>query len=257
MEPDENTLQDESGFNDGFAGPPTESPLATAPAPEPDDTTAAPPPAPKLKTVTEEEWTSVMQRAALIDEMKATQSTTLDKVFGKLGGVERSLQELRTGVKVDISDDEIDAVEEDWPAVATLLRKVRQAGVAGEGAAIDEDALNQLVEQRIAPVLESLPQKVTEAVELRLLAKAHPDWKQQTEDPAFAEYVSRLPEADQNTLRATWDADVISGHLTTFKKARKAATSRQSELAEAITPRGAGGATPGPTVEDAFNAGVK
>ena len=257
MGPDENTEQDESGFNDGFAGTPTESPLATAPAPQPDDTTAAPPPAPKLKTVTEEEWASVMQRAALIDEMRATQSTTLDKVFGKIGGVERSLQELRTGVKVDISDDEIEAVEEDWPAVASLLRKVKQAGVAGDGAAIDDSVLDQAVQARIAPVLESLPQKVNEAVEIRLLTRAHPDWKQQTEDPAFAEYVSKLPEAEQNTLRTTWDADVISGHLTTFKKARKATASRQSELAEAITPRGAGGAPAGSTIEDEFNAGFK
>lgn len=257
LDTQDHDTQDQSGFDDGFSDTPTTTPLATPPADETDAASApaAPAPAPKLKTITEDEWNDLQARAALIDEIKATQASGLDKAFGKIGGIERTLSELRSGTKVDISDDEINAVEEDWPAVANLLRKVRAAGT--DAPALDEDALGQLVEKRLAPVMQSLPQQVEQAVEVRLLSKVHPDWKDQTAKPEWGQYVGALPAAEARKLYDAWDSDYIAGHLTTFKKALKASTSRRQELAEAATPRGVGGATPGSSIEDEFNAGFK
>lgn len=264
MEPDDleaqDHTQDQSGFDDGFSDTPTTTPLATPPADETTETAApaapTPAPAPKLKTITEDEWNDLTARAALIDEIRATQASGLDKAFGKIGGIERTLSELRSGTKVDISDDEIEAVEEDWPAVANLLRKVRAAG-STDAPALDEDALGQLVEKRLAPVMQSLPQQVEQVVEMRLLSRVHPDWKDQTNSAEWQQYVGALPAAEARKLYDAWDADYIAGHLTTFKKARKATASRRQELAEAATPRGVGGAAPGSSIEDEFNAGFK
>ncbi len=241
--------QADADFAAGFDDEPTATPTET-PAAQQDDTnqgekTEPAEPAPEYVQLTKAER----------DELIATRQQwekQFGTAFGKIGGIERTIKSLTEGAQVEISQEDIDALKDDFPPLAAALEKVRSLR-ALPGAGADPEQIEALVEQRLAPRLQRM--------ELRLLAKDHPDWNQIDADPAFAQWVAAQPDEFKQTLAQasqSYDSEVVSDAMTKFKQSRKAApapapttdpaSARRSRMSAAVTPRGVGGpAAPNPT----------
>lgn len=185
--------------------------------------------------LTKAEWEEVKARAARIDEIRATQ----DKSFGTIGNTIRGLQDqlkaAQTGANVEILQEDIDALKEDFPPLAAALEKVRNMRAIPVNGGFDPAKVEELV----APRLKAAEQKF----ELRLLARDHPDWQQIDASPEFQGYVKSLPEAERKQLADAsdnFDSDVVSRFITRFKATKPAGTTRKSRFDAAVTPRGSG-----------------
>lgn len=221
--------------------------------------------APEFVQLTKQEVEELKARAALIDEIKATQ----DKSFGTLGGTIRSIRQdldaMRQGKKVEIDQADIDALKEDFPGLSKALEKVRDLQVIAP--AVDQDAIGKLVDERAGAKVTALLQDL----ESRALRRVHPDWKEYGESKEFAAWVGAQPAEYQQKLAAAsdaWDSDFIGSAMTASKEAAKAranadtqaaqqdASARRSRMSAAVSPRGSG-ATPGPNDDDQFHEGFK
>ncbi len=259
MSGDASTLtQDEeaafaAGFDDDTTATPTETPAEQQDADnQQQEQAAAPaePAAPEYVQLTKAERDELF---ALREQAHKQFGTA----FGKIGGIERRLQELNSGAQVEISQEDIDALKDDFPPLAAALEKVRNLR-ALPGGGVDQEQISNLVAERVSAVEQKF--------ELRLLAKDHPDWKQIDADPAFAQWVAAQPDEFKQTLAQasqSYDSSVVSDAMTKFKQSRKAApatpaadraTAWKSRAAAAVTPRGSGGGAAGDST-DPFLAG--
>lgn len=247
---------DDAGFDDGFDNP--RVPTAT---PESEAATQAEVVAPAVEYA---QWT----RAEYEDfkAFRASQERSFGTAFGKIGGIERTLQQFQKSA-APIKQASIDAMRADgFEDHAAALEWIRDLTVVQAGASTDPAQIEELLQQRIAPAVAAIEQKV----ELRLLAKEHPDYKAIDADPAFTQWIAAQPEAFRQSLAEAsqaYDSEVVGAAMTKFKAARKAAAStkrhsddthsdRQSLINAAVTPRGTG-ATPAANTEDDFDAGFK
>lgn len=243
LTPDEQDTTDDAAFAAGFDADPTATPTET-PAEQQDNTDAqqeaAPAePAPEYVQLTKAERDELM---ALRDQAQRQFGTA----FGKIGGIERTLQQLNSGAQVEISQEDIDALKDDFPPLAAALEKVRNLR-ALPGGGVDQEQIANLVAEKVSAVEQKF--------ELRLLAKDHPDWQQVDKDPAFKAWVIAQPDEFRQALAQasqSYDSSVVSNAMTMFKQSRKAqpatrradpASAWRSRAEAAVTPRGTGGGT--------------
>ncbi len=248
---------DQTGFDEGFANTPYEPTDAPAQDVEQQETVEP-----------EVEYAQITR--AQFDELMALKASQ-DKSFGTFGRTIKSIQDqvtgLASGPQVDISQDDIDSLREDFPPLAAALEKVRSLR-ALPSAGVDASKLDELVQQRLAPALDDIESRVNHAVEAKLLAKAHADWKEIDQSPAFATWISAQPGGFAEKLSAAslaYDSDFVSDAITKFKQSRKTTTtqqtqmdpaaSRRNRMSAAITPRGSGTSTAGSSAMDEFNSG--
>lgn len=253
MDPELETLEgspdEQAGFDDDDDHP-TERPDADdTPSDEPRG--GQPEPEVEYAQLTKAEYEELRARAALIDEIRATQ----DKSFGTFGrtikGLQDQLAQFQAGAQIDISQEDIDALKEDWPPMAAALQKVRDLRALPAGG-LDPTKIDELVQQRLAPALETINTRVDQAVEMRLLSKAHPDWSTYTKSQDFAAYTATLPATEQAQLADSWDSDFIGRHIAAAKARAKrvqpttttTSTARTSRISAAVTPRGTGATRP-------------
>lgn len=265
--PDDDPFEPDTDFDAGFgdATRPTATPgegaQAAATVEEPEAGTEgqaqAEPEERQLRQLTQKEYDALMARVAEIDAGRTTSQQSLDKAFGKLGGIERQLQQLaRSGVS-EVSKDDFTELHAEFPELAELTLKGFNralAKAAGGGAPAIDDARIQAV---VAPVL----QRFEQVNEMRNLTRAHPDWEAVTASPDWATWAAAQPDAVREQLTG-WDSDFIASQIAAFKATRKpaakpAADARRARLQQAITPRGTGGHAPAPSDDDDFDAGFK
>ena len=245
----DNTTDDtafSAGFDDDTTATPTETPAAQQDAKTQGEnsTPAQAEPAPEYVQLTKAER----------DELIATRQQwekQFGTAFGKIGGIERTLQQLNSGAQVEISQEDIDALKDDFPPLAAALEKVRNLR-ALPGGGVDQEQIASLVAEKVSAVEQRF--------ELRLLSKDHPDWKQIDADPAFAQWVAAQPDEFKQTLAhasQSYDSAVVSNAMTMFKQSRRTApapaadpaSARRSRMSAAVTPRGTSGASAGDSTD--------
>lgn len=277
-EADTATDLDDAGFDDGFADDaPTETPAQGQQATTTDDNegtggegtgtegqqpTAA---APEYVQLTKDEAEQLRAAAARLTELQATSEKSFGTAFGKLGDMERRIKAMSEGAPIaEIDQDEIDALRADgFEPMARVLEKLRDLRAINVGGGVDQSKVDELVQQKLAPALQR--------VELRLLAREHPDWKAIDGDPAFAEWTRSKGDEFVRTLAQAseqYDSETVSQAMTEFKAHRKAQADakkrqeegdaqRRSRINAAVTPRGTGAAPAGASPEDEFDAGFQ
>lgn len=111
-------------FSAGFDDAPTERPAVEERAEEVAEADLAP----KMAQITEEQYKQLLDRAASIDQIKAQQDKGLSTAFGKIGGIERVLSQIQSGVALDVSEDDFEEMRKDYPELAAMqvqgLKKV-------------------------------------------------------------------------------------------------------------------------------------
>jgi hypothetical protein len=244
------TPDEEAAFAAGFDDDTTDTPTETPADQQDADTQQQERPAPAEPAPPEYAQFTKAERDELMALREQAQKQ-FGTAFGKIGGIERTIKSLTDGAQVDISQEDIDALRDDFPPLAAALEKVRNLR-ALPGAGVDQEQIANLVAERVSAVEQKF--------ELRLLAKDHPDWKQIDADPAFAQWVAAQPDEFKQTLAQAsqgYDSSVVSDAMTKFKQSRKAApapaadpaSARRSRMSAAVTPRGASGAAAGDSTD--------
>jgi len=280
---DQQVEQANDDFNAGFSGTPTAPTETPEIQQEVDQQQAQPEPEqtqeqvqeqvqePKYRQITEEEFNKLSSSAAAVEEMRATFGKQVDTAFGKIGGIERFMQQLQQGTQagVEISAEDVADLASEYGdelsgAMLKTLQKVASK-FKGTGQSIDKSEFEQLAEAKARAIVES---QVDVNEELAELSRRHPTWADDRNTPEFAEWAETLTPYERKKFTNSKDADYVSGKLSAFYKYRDektvastqadtAAQSRRDRFEQAITPPGDGAAMPETDLDDAFNAGFQ
>lgn len=277
-------------FESGYLGEPTESALPVTPEEiekktaedaaakkAADDKAAAEKAAiPEYRQITVAEYNELKAMSTQIDTIRADHRKELDKAFGKVGGIERTLTALQaatpTGYTVDVTDDVVAELAEVFPELGKMtleaLKKFASklkgtAPPAAVAAEVDPKQVRTTVETQIV------------AIQTEVLEDEHPDWRTIVGDKDsnndYRKWLAKQPAEYQQKLVSTNSAAVIGKSIVKFKaeaaEVAKAAavkvaadkavpSTRKQRLEAAATPRGAGGHTTDDT-EDPFEEGFK
>lgn len=268
-------------FKDGFGDPEQSTPPApaegenkpAAAAAEP----AVTPPAPKYVQVTEDELKELKSGAATIAEIKAT----LDgKVFGRIGGLERTLKELQastpSGEAITLTVEDFEEMKEDFPQLAEmtvkgmnrLLGKLRgTAKPAAETGAPAGEPVD--IEKRLKDQLVVAEHNTAQ----NILSLRHENWREvvglsddgkEVQTP-YRDWLAKQPVEYQTSVGNSWDPLVIAKSIDKFKAATATPAApptddaRNRRLRGAVPPKGSGGLPAGgggaQTEEQGFNEG--
>lgn len=228
MDPTQDTDDD---LMAGFSDEPTETPVQSeqAQGEKPAEPAPAEPAPIKYAQIPEDEYLALKATAAKIPEIEARFQQQQDKAFGKIGGLERLIQESRASGG-GLAKEDVDQFRGDFPELAAVLDKM-----VGAKQTFNADEV-------VKPALTELDRKW----EMRALKRVHPDWQEVSQSDDFKAWVPTLPEAEQQQLATSWDSDFLADTLTKFKASKKPAatpapapaSSRKDVLQSAITPRG-------------------
>ena len=283
-------VEDDLEFEKGYGEPTVTPPAKTTPETPPEETLeedppeeappeVAPPadPAPEVKyhQLTEDQWAEMQALSTQVTSIRADHAKRLDTAFGKVGGLERTLQQLQqatpAGFTVDITDDIVAEISEEFPELGKrTLAAFKQfaSKLKGTGPATVAPVDTAEVETRLQAEVKSL----FVASQIEALDDAHPTWREVTGAPdsktPYREWLTKQPAEYQQKLASTNSATVISNSIDRFTKdaaAAKAAeeakpkeppvSTRKQQLAAAAVTKGAGGRAPAATDDDDFEAG--
>lgn len=196
-------------------------------------------------------------KAELADLM--AKAGSVDKAFGKIGGIERDLAQLRQpGQAIEVTADSFPSLKEQFPELAELQAKdMRElfSKIKGGGSGIDSEAVEKLVSEKVSGIRQ-------QAIDANLDAIVGGDWAVEFNSPACQAWKDSQPEdvkalTNSDSLR---DAAKFLRMYQTFKNKPKVEapkpSARSQQLAASVSPKGSGGiqsAEPN-TEEDAFNA---
>lgn len=205
---------------------------------------------------TEDELRVLLSKVEEVDKLKERES----KVFGALGGLKRSIEEIRNQPKqaqpaaaLDLKG-KLNRLSAEFPEMAALLTDdLAEALQQPSGVGVDPEAFGRAVDAKF--------DNVSKGYELKLLTVMHRDWKQVVQEPAFEQWKATLPPDQLQVVNDSWDAISVGETLTAFKEWKNKTTqtkqNRQSRLESAIAPKGNPQMAPSLSDEDAFVKGFK
>ena len=283
---DDVVVEDDLEFEAGFTGKPTATPPADPKTETPPEETlegdleepaveapAEATPEIKYHQLTEEQWAGMQALSTQIDTIRADHAKRLDTAFGKVGGLERTLQQLQqatpAGYTVDVTDDVVAEIAEEFPELGKrTLAAFKQfaSKLKGTGPVVQLQASPVDVEARIGTEVQSR----LVALQIEALEDAYPTWREITgaldSKTPYREWLAKQPAEYQHKLASTNSATVIARSLEKFEKEsvvkapdpkpkETPASTRKQQLEAAAITKGAGGRAPGRTDDDEFEAG--
>lgn len=238
---------------------------------------------PKYRQVTEDEWTKITAKAGEIDQIRADHRKELDKAFGKVGGLERTLATIQaatpTGYAVEVTDDIVADLTKEFPELGGLALKAFKtfagklkgtAPAAPAAAVIDPKEIDAIATAKVV------------ALQTEALDDARPEWREivgaQADKNPYRTWLATQPPEYQAKLASTNSAIVIERSIKKFEEAKAtadkaaaaatekaakeaadkaAADKRRGVLAAAVPPRGSGGHAAAAPKDDDFEEGFK
>lgn len=232
------------------------------------------------EVMSDDELKDVFEKAKRFDELNDRLNKTHKDAFGRIGGLEQVVKELKSRPEpqaVQVTKDQfknlagylgeddemLDALTKDLSALQLGIPLTPNLNVEFK---FEEEraklaAEQQAFEQRMADMQRS--------IEVRLLSVQHPDWEEFNNVPEkakeFVDWQLTLKPEDRQALEQAslnWDARTLANALTKFKgwKAKKAEFEQQKQqrLEGSIPPtRGNGHFRPPPNLDNDYEAGFK
>lgn len=250
--------QEAAEFNGGFEG--GDSIVDPAPADEP-----------KMMQVPEEEYRKLLDGVAKIEGIESALEKQFGTAFGKIGGIERVLDQLKSsapaGGKIELSEEVVADLAAEFPEMAKLQFKTLQklvdtintASPAQVSAAqpspvvVDEAAIEKRVRRAIAEeTLDEFDAKWRETIGL-------PNKDNVIPDTPFRQWLKKQPKEYADRVISTYSAPVLTDALSKFKAAQAKAQGRREVLDAAVEVTGSGGQAPaaGLSDNDEFDEGFK
>lgn len=236
--------------------------------------------APKIVSITEEQFKQMQEQLAKISQIEEVTTKRFDTAFGKLGGLERVLNQLQSstpeGESVSVSKEDFAELASEYPEIAELqaagLNKVlSKLKGTGKAPAFDHNQLNQLIEEKVGAVKKEFTQQL-QLAEYKSLDLVREDWRDVIglpgddnviPDTEFRRWLAAQSPAYQEEVNSTDDSRVIVKAIAAFEKSKQTvSTSQKSDRARQLqaaanTPRSAGGNPTGPSEDDDFDAGFR
>lgn len=208
--------------------------------------------------LTESQIKSLLQRAARVDSIEEQ----LGKAHGKIGELNRTLQEIRsTGQRPTQNHAPADSVDDQ--ALSEFESTFPEFAPAVEARArrIAQEVLQQAQQTQSAGD-SSDPEAIGKAVSLALMDDKHPDWRKTVASDDFALWIASQPDGVRQTYASTWDHRELGGILGKFSASQRAvvdrATKSKQRLEAALTPDGSPSRVAHATSDqDAFIAGFE
>lgn len=177
-----------------------------------------------------------------IQKFRGETTKNIEKIYGKFGEIQRTLQQLQAKPVAAPEVDNTAAVarmKEEFPELAELLIPV----IAGRF--VPSTNVDEVVNQRVS---EAMSAKEI-AIEQRFLRRDHKDAAEVIKSERFTDWLRQQPAEFQTELSTTRESETLSDGLTKFKawrdaqdNAAKAANEshrrKQARLEGAITPTG-------------------
>lgn len=259
LTPEEETAELAAGFIGGEVVPPAE-------------------PEPETVTLTKDEYQRIVDGIGRIDTLEQTFGGKIDTAFGKIGGVERVIDQLRSsapaGKKIELTEEIVADLAAEFPEMAGLQFKTLQklvdvinasapapAPAAADAAgapqpsapapAVDEAAMRHRIRREMTEeTLDEYEPKWRDVIGL-------PDAKGVIPDTEFRKWLATQPAEYSDRVKSTYSADVLKGAMEKFKEAKSKARGRREVLDAGAMPRGSGSqaATATPTEDDEFRNG--
>jgi hypothetical protein len=190
----------------------------------------------------------LLAKAAEVDNLRAELAHTRDRLFGHLGEVKKTMQELRQqqpqgGVKLSAAS--LKRLSGEYPELAELLAQdLSELPVSGGATprAFDPSQLDPIFDQRLKQHQEVMQRQQ----EARWLDMLHPNWREVAASPDFKLWKQSLEPDVQKELDNSWDAAFLAQGFGAFEnwrnqqaeRTRTASESRKQRLTQAITPTG-------------------
>jgi hypothetical protein len=183
------------------------------------------------------------------------------RLFGKLGEYNRSLQEVR-----QIASQAQQYVPQNVQVTADNFGRMREEFGDDFAAALAQD-LSQIQMQSVqhgfnqAQIDEYISERLNgerQTFETKLVSMTHPDWQQVVGTKEFMEWKGKQPDEIRQMLDTSWDSEFLTTAIGAFKhqqaKQQSVSQKRTSRLANAVTPT-SGGSISSDDFEDDFEAG--
>lgn len=260
----------DADFAAGYNGTPTETPepQSTEETQQPEKPAEQPAdPEPEFVQISKKDWEDIQVK------VNALNPGVIDKAFGKIGGLERALQDIQsktpTGESIELTDADFAELAEEFPELAQTTKAVFGKVLEkfkGTGPSTNPEQIQSLVDQGL-----SARETTRRAEETKLVEAEYSNWREIVASPEFDTYFKTLTPREQRRIANTWDADRVLNALDGFQKFKteqenarltkeqeakaKQTDTRQQRFQDAVQPRGAGGHPPPPTGDDDFAAG--
>ena len=252
--------QEAAAFDGGFGDA---APAATPAADEP-----------KMTQISEDEYRKLLDGVSKIGEIESALEQRFGTAFGKIGGIERVLDQLKSsapaGGKIELSKEVVADLAAEFPEMAELHFKTLQklvdvlnttrtpapeAGAAQPSVpvVVDETAIAQRIRREIAEeTLDAFDEKWRETIGL-------PDAAGKIPDTPFRQWLKKQPKEYADRVASTYSANVLTEALTKFKAEQAKAQGRREVLDAAVEVTGSGGQSPNArsTDDDEFDNGFK
>lgn len=246
-------------FADGFNDAPTTTPEPASQSEQVAEV-KAPDPVPEYKQITQQEYETLLSRAAEIDTIKATHKQQLDTAFGKIGGIERYLSQLQVGGQVSVTEDDYAELKAEFgeemarAQVAAMNRVLSRLQPSQREPGIPPERL-QAIEQSTGALRSDLINAELDSIV--------DNWDQEVKTPEFDEWMNKQTD-DIKALALSSSVRDAARMLRLYSNAKSAKAAelsakankqaRQRQIDAAISPKGIGG-NPGATEVDPFAAG--
>jgi hypothetical protein len=206
----------------------------------------------------EQPYTQAEIRAAF--EQISSLQKALDKTNGTYGSrlaeqqkIIEELKQSRNTAPVTLTAEHFKELAEEYgdDMAEKLARSLNNANILQGGNGFDPSQLTSVVDQKLSAVEQRIIEKEKQ-LELRALNRQHRDWQQIASfdsssgqivwnNPQFGQFVSGLPEYEQQEVLNSTDADFLSEKITQFKDSIKPKAVKKQQIEAAVLPRGVGG----------------
>lgn len=215
---------------------------------------------------------------ARVPEVERKLESQMQKVTGKLGEFNRTLQQLQASSRPadqvaarKLAGDMLARTKVLYPDLADAIANDLNDAFATPQSAPQQPPSGQPqpqqgpTQEQLQQMMREQTQQVSRQYELRLLETKHPDYAQVAATPEFKLWAATLPPEDRVQVFESQDANYVSRQIDAFKSFRDQQTERanadkqrsQRRLSQAAPPTaGFSGSSPSTqNEEDAFLAG--
>jgi hypothetical protein len=222
--------------------------------------------------ITKQDYESLLAKAAKVDELASTHAQAVNSLNGKYGSMKQVIDRLQAsaepGQKIQATiEDFKELVDEGYPDLAEMQmaginRVLSKLNLRGTGdkptaPAFDEAKAKEIFGAEFKTGSEELREQLRYELAKDALTDEHEDWETVIKTPEFAKWnkdnsIDAKKDRKGIPFADSQDPRFVAKVISDFKAAQKQTATRQSRLADAVTPKGAGGHGTGQTETDAF-----
>lgn len=230
----------DAGLSAGFNKVRGTTEEATPVAVQEEPPAAEPEPEPVPEPLSQDELRAAISKLPDLEQFKGQTATDLQKLHGKIGEFNRTLQSLQaapSAVTGEAHKAALQKLTDEYPELAQTIAPLFE----GRGG-VSTEQIGEMVQQQVGQIKADTQQTISELKAQIKLTKAHPDWEDIPATPEYTLWMKTKTPEFQKEFNETWDTGFVATSLTEFKTWRDTTYAKtkekQTRLEGAVTPAG-------------------